>query len=96
MGTRNLEDNWRRSNKTSFVSDFENTTQGNNDQTEDNLEEDLASILRGIPSTQEEKDAAHKKIQDAMYKLGVLYREKLNSIKIKRDSSRFVGKISRI
>ncbi|MBK7811693.1 MAG: tetratricopeptide repeat protein [Saprospiraceae bacterium] len=85
-GTRNLEDNWRRSNKTSFVSDFENTTQGNNDQTEDNLEEDLASILRGIPSTQEEKDAAHKKIQDAMYKLGVLYREKIEQYKKSKET----------
>ncbi|MBK9272068.1 MAG: tetratricopeptide repeat protein [Saprospiraceae bacterium] len=85
-GVRNLEDNWRRSNKSSFVSEFESITQGSDDKAGENLEEDLANILRGIPTTEQELDAAHKKIQEAMFKLGVLYREKIEQYKKSKET----------
>ncbi len=76
-GNRVLEDNWRREDKNSFT--FEEIATKTNEENKDSLEADLAAILRGIPSNDSELEAAHKKIQDAMFNLGVLYREKINN-----------------
>lgn len=76
-GNRILEDNWRRENKNSFTFEDIDASTKNNDN--DSLEADLAQILSGIPSTPTEMETAHKKIQEALYSLGVLYREKINN-----------------
>jgi len=85
-GQRKLEDNWRRSNKTTFTSDFGDFTPSSDDKAGENLEEDLANILKGIPSTEQEVKDAHLKIQKAMFRLGVLYREKIDQYLKSRET----------
>jgi tetratricopeptide (TPR) repeat protein len=84
-GNRILEDNWRRSNKTSFTFQEEKTADQKETET-DNLEEDLAAILKGIPSNDKEILEAHLKIQDAMFYLGVYYREKIEQYQKSKDA----------
>jgi tetratricopeptide (TPR) repeat protein len=84
-GNRILEDNWRRSNKTSFTFQEEKTADQKETET-DNLEEDLAAILKGIPSNDKEILEAHLKIQDAMFYLGVYYREKIEQYQKSKES----------
>ena len=75
-GSRELSDNWRRASASSF---------GNNNAKEettvaDNLtEDDVAKILAGLPSTPEEKEAANKQIEDALFALGGLFRDRLEN-----------------
>ncbi|MBK9994133.1 MAG: tetratricopeptide repeat protein [Saprospiraceae bacterium] len=76
-GNRVLEDHWRRENKNSFT--FNEIDIKKNEESGDSLEADLAQILSGIPNTPQEIEAANKKIQEAMYALGILYREKINN-----------------
>ncbi len=77
-GNRNLEDNWRRSNRQGVgveeeeevaeeVIDFRLT------------DEDIARILKDIPDTDEEIADAHQQIEEAMFKLGILYRDRLEN-----------------
>ncbi|MEO6189529.1 MAG: tetratricopeptide repeat protein [Saprospiraceae bacterium] len=76
-GERILEDNWRRSKKSSFNS-LTNELEEKKDTVEKlEIEEDLAELLAGIPSSAEEIKLAHKKIQEAMFLLGVAYRDKI-------------------
>lgn len=75
-GTRKLEDNWRRSNTQTFSTTNAGGGQdslGANNTTPDASEEDLASILKNIPSTPAQKDKATEAIIDAYYQLGLLY-----------------------
>lgn len=76
-GTRNLEDNWRRKNKNTFAINELKTD--SLEEKSDTLEADLAQILKGIPETPEQIEAANKSISESMYFLGVLYREKLEN-----------------
>ncbi|MCC6816513.1 MAG: tetratricopeptide repeat protein [Saprospiraceae bacterium] len=79
-GTRELEDNWRRSKKSIQNSTLEGGVENRvNDSLNVNevLEEDLAELLKGIPETEEQKQAIHKKIMEAMFQLGVAYRDKI-------------------
>ncbi len=77
-GTRNLEDNWRRKNKNTFaINEIKNETP---EEKADTLEADLAQILKGIPETPEQIEAANQSIAESMFQLGVLYREKLENL----------------
>lgn len=76
-GSRVLEDNWRRKNKTTFVAKEIAVSEAAEEQ--DSLEADLADILRGIPDSPEEIQALHDSIAESRYQLGVLYREKLDN-----------------
>lgn len=76
-GPRPLEDNWRLSNK-----------RPSGDLTPDALptdvpvaalpDDEINQILRDVPKNDVEKTAAELKIQEAMFKLGILYRERLD------------------
>jgi tetratricopeptide (TPR) repeat protein len=76
-GDRKLEDNWRRSTKSET---FDPTAEGGADAaapvTVDQLM-DPNFYLKDIPVTEAQKDSAHRKIQYALYDLGVIYKEKL-------------------
>lgn len=75
-GTRFLEDNWRRS-ASQDPSNF-----GDDDFDYDSgvlTEEEINKLLGDVPETEAELAAANLKIQEAMSKLGVLYRERLKS-----------------
>ena len=76
-GTRKLEDDWRRSNKRS-TGDFDEEVVEEFVPEVFN-EEDVKKYLRGIPETETEQKAAHLKIQEALFTLGTLYRERLEN-----------------
>ncbi|NOT36872.1 MAG: hypothetical protein HOP11_05800 [Saprospiraceae bacterium] len=79
-GNRELEDNWRRSKKSSSgsaISTIENDVDSSN--TNASLEEDLAEVLKGIPENDDQLKEAHKKIMEAMYQLGVAYRDRIEA-----------------
>lgn len=74
---RKLEDNWRRSNKRSG-GDFANTNQtetASNDMTTKEYQE----IMKDVPKTPKEVETANGKIDEALFLLGTLYRDKIKN-----------------
>ncbi len=77
-GDRPLVDNWRLASKIKGAHD--ETVEGVEDQVAVQVsEEDLSSILADVPDTEEEVQKAHTTIMEAMFKLGGLYRQKLQA-----------------
>ncbi len=76
-GNRKLEDNWRRSNRPQTFAAAENLGAGGTDTLAVTAVEDISEILRGIPQSEEELAVIHASTYEAMFNLGVLYREKL-------------------
>jgi tetratricopeptide (TPR) repeat protein len=77
-GDRVLEDDWRRSNKQS-TSPLQNDTATTQETIAVN-EEELGDLLRGVPKTESEKKIAQIKVQEALFKLGTLYRDRLQNL----------------
>ncbi len=75
-GDRNLEDDWRRSNKRG-LGDFNEIAEVQKDAERELTDEDVLNILKDIPNSPEEILAAKNKIIDAMFALGGLYRDRL-------------------
>jgi tetratricopeptide (TPR) repeat protein len=75
-GARVLEDNWRRSNRND-ISTFDES--GFDSDPNILTEEEIQKLLGDVPATEADVAAANLKIQEAMSKLGVLYRERLQS-----------------
>jgi len=77
-GERALEDNWRRSNRTnaSEIDDFEVVEE---EAKSDFSDEQIRKILGDIPFSPQQKRTANNKIADAMYDLGIKYRDNLES-----------------
>ncbi len=76
-GDRKLEDNWRRSTKSEA---FDPTAEDGADAAAPVTVDQLMNpefYLKDIPVTEAQKDSAHRKIQYALYDLGVIYKEKL-------------------
>jgi len=74
-GQRKLEDNWRRSNKESF-SDFDD----DNDSSLVDIEEEgltVDDLRKDLPLTQAAVDSSKNMILDALYNLGIIYKEQL-------------------
>ncbi len=77
-GDRELEDNWRRSSK--FGSGGDDTdTDSDEEKEEDFTDAEIKRALKRIPLTVGDKKKAKGKIENALYKLGVLYRERLDN-----------------
>jgi predicted negative regulator of RcsB-dependent stress response len=75
-GARDLSDNWRRSSAATFGNDKEAAEE----IVAENLsEDDVAKILAGLPNSPEEKAAANKQIEDALFALGGLFRDRLQN-----------------
>ncbi len=75
-GVRNLEDDWRRSSKSSGINDFEdNSKNGDLDISDDEINE----ILKDVPLTPKAMDKAKSKIEIALFELGVLFRERIEN-----------------
>ena len=101
-GSRKLEDNWRRSNKSAalfadsdFDSEFENETdgideEGNPIQTANNTEltddKKPEFYLRQIPSTPQQIELSNKQIADALFSMGAIYKDKLNDLPMAIDT----------
>ncbi len=85
---RKNEDNWRRSNKTSFTFD-EVETANTKDSTKgkdtvvlkSNDKHQIDYYLKNLPLTKADQDSSNKKILEAYYALGTIYREMLNNSK---------------
>lgn len=75
-GTRKLEDDWRRSNKRD-QGDLDEVAEIQQNAARELTDEDVSTILKNIPSTDDEIQAAKDKIIDAMFTLGSLYRDRL-------------------
>ena len=83
-GERQLEDNWRRSNR----QDSDITVAGNDNEEEQELiltPEEIKQLLGDVPETDAEKETAHLKIREAMYALGSLYRDRIENDKKAAD-----------
>ncbi len=79
-GDRPLEDNWRRSNRNDNLKfREEETAEAIPVAAETMTEEQVNSILQGVPTDDSERALAEKKIIDALYKLGTLYRDRLEN-----------------
>lgn len=84
-GNRKLEDNWRRMNKESYITEeggdggSSNTTQagGNKPGKSDQLGRDF--YLKNLPLTPEQLAASDEKIAEALYNLGAIYKEQLRN-----------------
>jgi len=79
-GDRPLEDNWRRSNKSSSVFDQEVLEEEEDvDAIPDNvLDKEIEKILRDIPRAEEDRLSASNTIEKAMFELGTGFRTSLN------------------
>lgn len=94
-GSRRLEDDWRRRNKATFsFNDFESETSDNDSISSDDSQQapaDSAALarendphypeyyLRQIPSTPEDKLTANDIIQEGMYNVGLILKDRLDA-----------------
>lgn len=96
-GSRKLEDNWRRRNKSSFNIGDWNASASSSDGDEQDDEQELTSeqqaeqeqlerasdphypeyYLAQIPTTDEQKAVAHEIIQEGLYNMGVILKDKM-------------------
>lgn len=74
-GNRTLEDDWRWSEKKSFSEEEEETEEIE----KINSRYELSTYLDAIPTDQEEIDAFTKERNDALYQLGLIYKEQFKN-----------------
>ena len=85
---RKSEDNWRRSNKSSFTfdevsaSNAKDSTKGKDTLVlKSNDKHEVEYYLKNLPLTKADQDSSNTKILEAYYALGTIYREMLNNSK---------------
>ena len=77
-GNRPLADNWRRLNAIVLLeAETSNVAEKEEKEIELVSDEEIESLIGALPKSPEEKLTAELKIQEALFKLGVLYRNKL-------------------
>lgn len=82
-GGRILEDNWRKSNRAG-ASIAGNEVANVNESSAGNLgllDAQVVDMLRGVPQSKAQMDQANEMIADAMFELGVLYRNNLENFR---------------
>jgi tetratricopeptide (TPR) repeat protein len=83
-GERRLEDNWRRSNR-QVISFEQFALMDDEDITGDDAEDAVADTrsrdfyLRDIPLTEQAMQESHQKLEEALFSMGVIYREGLQN-----------------
>ncbi|MEM8523332.1 MAG: tetratricopeptide repeat protein [Bacteroidota bacterium] len=80
-GNRNLSDNWRRSSSQGIADDIEEDKDEELNFSSSKLlsDEQVSNILRGVPQSKQQIEAARVSKYQAMFELGVLYRERLEN-----------------
>ncbi|MFN7326900.1 MAG: tetratricopeptide repeat protein [Chitinophagales bacterium] len=80
-GERKLEDNWRRSQRISSGGgpDEVAAEQDNTDKSKQTEDTSLADIFKDLPRSEAELAVIHLATYEAMYKLGTLFRDKLEN-----------------
>lgn len=72
-GNRVLEDNWRRSAANTSIAATEEDSTANNVISDDQV----VNLLRGVPQSKKQIEAAQNKLMEAYFELGELFREKI-------------------
>ena len=79
-GERKLADDWRRSSKSSGSTIDDGSTEAVvDDEIAGVSNKEIDRILKDVPKTEDEILTANNKIRDAMYKLGTLYRDRIQN-----------------
>ncbi len=78
-GKRVLEDNWRRKDKNTFANS-ESTNTGSSIDLENDPRLQRETYLKNLPFKSSQKETAHNKIKNALYKNAIIYKEELNNI----------------
>ncbi len=76
-GNRKLEDNWRRSNRNDASENEEEEEEVFVD--EGVTDEDIAQFLRTIPTTPPQRAKAETELEDALFNLGIQYRDNIQN-----------------
>lgn len=85
-GQRENEDNWRRSEKLVAPPTASNTGEGQDgEETEENVKapepeerDPVADLRKGLPASEEDFENSNKRMEEALYKAGIIYKEQLN------------------
>lgn len=102
-GTRKLEDNWRRRDKASFASGFDEQASADNSEVVDSdahtqpddagqqtiAESDIYSVdyyLQQLPLTPEAIQASNVLIENALFNMGLIYKDKLEDMDLAIDA----------
>jgi len=80
-GTRTLEDDWRRSNRRGAGIAENEILDGGENFGGDLTDKELDEIFKDVPKNPAQKAAAEQKIADALFRLGTLYRDRLENHK---------------
>lgn len=78
-GSRLLEDNWRRSNKSSSLIEAEEENLAKAAEPEKDYSKEIEKILRNIPTTPDKQQQANLGIEKAMFELGTGFRTYLEN-----------------
>ena len=85
-GTRKLEDDWRRKDK-KISTNFEiDSTSTDSISVESQNTKDPNYYLNQLPKTKEDFENSDSQIKEALYQLGVIYKEALNKIDLSTDN----------
>lgn len=98
-GDRPLEDNWRRSNRQSLAAIQGDTAQAQ--EAASVSDKEVEDMLKGVPTSESEIKIAQIKIEEALFKLGTLYRDRLANYKksvqaLESLNTRFPGSSSEL
>ena len=84
-GKRKLEDDWRRKDKKTTTNFETNLTPVDSNSIETQNTKDPNYYLKQLPKTKEDFDNSDSKIKEALYQLGIIYKEELNEIGLSTD-----------
>ncbi len=78
-GDRVLEDNWRRSLRSDASSLFIDESEDDEIAEKSYSEEEIRTALNKVPRNEAQKKSSHLKIQNALFNLGVLFRDRIRN-----------------
>ena len=78
-GDRNLEDNWRRSLRSNASISEATGLPEAEDEEVTVTDQEINEFLRNVPISDAQKTASNIKIQNALFELGILFRERLRN-----------------
>ncbi len=85
-GKRKLEDDWRRKDKKSFSSFEADSTKTDTLSVEVQNKKSQSYYLNQLPKSNEEFDRSNQKIKEALYQLGIIYKESLAELSLSTSS----------
>ncbi len=84
-GDRSLEDDWRRSIRVNASRGIEDIAEEEEEETVFS-DEDIQRVLRGVPRNESQVFSSNTKIQNALFELGILFRERLKNYEKSADA----------